>query len=219
LSNLKGVNLATGVQLGSYTPNYSREISTRDSLLFAECIEDQIPDLERDISAPAVEQPSVAAAMGRAHTVHKDIVTINQTIHSTPSRTLFGIIYYRTQVTHSRIMIAGEAAEQTETKKTLVFHPASWFRRLGMRYGFNAVASYQQGCWQCNLRPVHVVPDDALIFRFCELGNIEAVREMITRGDASIYDTDSRGWSLLHVSRELSLGALGGGGSENRISR
>lgn len=54
--------------------------------------------------------------------------------------------------------------------------------------------------WQYSISPVCVRPDDSLIFRFCELGNTEAVRELFIRGEASLHDINTDGMTLLHVS-------------------
>ncbi|KAJ0418889.1 nucleoside phosphorylase domain-containing protein [Aspergillus carlsbadensis] len=140
------------------------------------------------------------AIMHEADAPHREIVTGNQLIQSTPYKTFFGTFYYRAQAIQKRVAVEDESSEHTEIKRTIIFHPASWFRRLGVHYGFNAFANYQRQSWQYGLRPVHVIPDDSLVFRFCETGNVDAVREMLIHGEASIYDADTRGWTLLHVS-------------------
>jgi hypothetical protein len=174
--------------------------AVHDLPVFSHSLDEPIKQLRGDNTAPPLQRSVASAAIAGGETVQREMVTGNQLILSTPYRTFFGTVYYRTQVIQKQFAVDDETAEQRETKKTIVFYPASWFRRLGMRYGFNAMASYRHGSWQYGLRPVHAVPDNSLILRFCETGNVDAVREMFISGQASIYDTNSRGWSLLHVS-------------------
>ena len=57
--------------------------------------------------------------------------------------------------------------------------------------------------WQRNFRPIRVVPDHATIFGACRQGNIQKVIELLQSREATIYDTDSCGSSLLHVSMSV----------------
>ena len=50
------------------------------------------------------------------------------------------------------------------------------------------------------LKTFRPVPDDALIFEFCRQGNASAVMSLLSGGHASIRDTDSHGFTPLHVS-------------------
>jgi hypothetical protein len=44
------------------------------------------------------------------------------------------------------------------------------------------------------------VSDDSLIFESCKLGNIDGVRLLLDKGEASTWDTNSQGRTPLHVS-------------------
>jgi hypothetical protein len=57
----------------------------------------------------------------------------------------------------------------------------------------------QEG-WKFALEPIRAVEDDAIIFTFCQHNNLEGVRELFSRGEASVLDVDSKGWRPLHVS-------------------
>lgn len=48
-------------------------------------------------------------------------------------------------------------------------------------------------------RHFNVRPYDALIFELCSIGDIEGVKRLFRRGDASPFDTDPDGWTPLHV--------------------
>ena len=46
----------------------------------------------------------------------------------------------------------------------------------------------------------HPVPDAALIFEFCQEGNMAGARSLLSRGEASVRDIDSLGRTPLYVS-------------------
>ena len=91
--------------------------------------------------------------------------------------------------------------DQGEHETSYTVYPAEWLIRLGIRYGFRLRfgSSATQG-WQTTLKSFSPVPDDALIFEFCRQGNTSAVKELLSGGYASVRDTDSRGYTPLHVS-------------------
>jgi hypothetical protein len=52
---------------------------------------------------------------------------------------------------------------------------------------------------------VQIIDDDATIFKLCATGQYDEVNRLLTRGDASIVDVNSRGETLLHVSVILAV--------------
>ena len=91
--------------------------------------------------------------------------------------------------------------DQYEHKMSYTIYPAPWLVRLGVHYGlhFGVLSSPTQG-WKNTINTFCPVPDDALIFEFCRQGNVPAVRNLLSAGHASVRDTDSRGYTPLHVS-------------------
>ena len=90
--------------------------------------------------------------------------------------------------------------DQHEYKTSYTISPAPWLVRLGFHYGLHlGFLSFTQGL-KTTLQTFCPVPDDALIFEFCKEGNVSAVRRLFSRGHASVRDTDSRGYTPLHVS-------------------
>ena len=89
--------------------------------------------------------------------------------------------------------------KQYETSYTIF--PAQWLVRLGVQYGFHLdfLTSSTRG-WKNSLNTFCPVPDDALIFEFCQQGNVSAVRNLLSGGRASVRDTNSQGYTPLHVS-------------------
>lgn len=57
--------------------------------------------------------------------------------------------------------------------------------------------------WQVSLGPFRAIADDSLIFDFSKAGNIEMVQLLFNRREASVLDTNSKGWTPLHVSNDL----------------
>ena len=91
--------------------------------------------------------------------------------------------------------------DQYENETSYTIYPAAWLIRLGVQYGLNFrfLSSSTQG-WKTTLKAFCPVPDDALIFEFCKEGNVPAVRSLLSRGHASVRDTNSQGYTPLHVS-------------------
>ncbi|KAL3462753.1 nucleoside phosphorylase domain-containing protein [Aspergillus heterothallicus] len=122
-----------------------------------------------------------------------------ETFSSKPRETMFGTIRFQTQITEHIVDFGDEKASQTETQTSFIFHPAPWLMRFGLRYGLKAMAINHHRAWRYSIQPICAVPDDSLIFVFCARGNVDAVRELLSRREASVSDMDTRGWTPLHV--------------------
>ena len=90
--------------------------------------------------------------------------------------------------------------DQHEYKTSYTISPASWLVRLGIDYGLQLSFVSSSRGWKNTLNSFCTVPDDALIFEFCKQGNIPAVRTLLSGGHASVRDTNSEGYTPLHVS-------------------
>lgn len=110
-----------------------------------------------------------------------------------------GTIWVRTSTLHVEpgLTISGGKFEITTS---FIFYPASWLARIGFHYGVEASLHDSTAGWRFNFSPVRAVPDDSLIFELCGMGEVSAVELLLQRGDASIRDTNSKGWTPLHVS-------------------
>lgn len=97
--------------------------------------------------------------------------------------------------------IWGYDQDQQETETTYTLYPASWLIRFGLHYGLRLRSLLSStNPWKTTLEPIRPVPDDALIFDLCRTGNVAAVQQLLSRGEASIRDVDSQGYTPLHVS-------------------
>jgi len=91
--------------------------------------------------------------------------------------------------------------DKYEHETSYTVSPATWLISLGVHHGLHlrCFLSSTQG-WKNTLKTICPVPDDALIFDFCKAGNVPAVRRLLSGGLASVRDTDSGGYTPLHVS-------------------
>ncbi|PGH01877.1 hypothetical protein AJ80_08949 [Polytolypa hystricis UAMH7299] len=87
-----------------------------------------------------------------------------------------------------------------ESLNTVIFHPAVWLRRFGLKYGLQLTSAYVQKRWKYMFEPFRAVPYDALIFKFCTDRKLGAVRELLSRGEVSVRDTGPDGWTPLHCA-------------------
>lgn len=103
-----------------------------------------------------------------------------------------------------------DGPDQCERESTYTIYPAAWLVWLGIRCGLRLgfQSSPIQG-WKSTLNTFRPVPDDALIFKFCKDGNLPAVRTLLLEGQASVRDTDSWGWTPLHVSPFMMVAETG----------
>lgn len=95
----------------------------------------------------------------------------------------------------------GDENEKQTSQIRLVIRPALWLERFGIKYGLQATVYQSPGHWKHNLNTFRAVPDDSLIFDYCKIGNIESVRQLLSKGEASTWDTNSKGRTPLHVSQ------------------
>jgi hypothetical protein len=112
---------------------------------------------------------------------------------------LFGTIWLRT--TSVRLdSSSGKKGKKVDAVSSFTFFPSYWLTKLGLNCGIEANVFTTPTGWQFNLNPIRAVPDDSPIFSACRKGNLSAVRFLLTEGKASVKDTDSKGWTPLHVS-------------------
>lgn len=122
-------------------------------------------------------------------------------------RNLFGTFHISSeiyQVSGSFDNDSEDFGESDFVRKTSVcIHPASWLIRLGINFGTKFESQINTHDWKYRLDSFRAVPDDSDIFRACRRGDIEGVKELLSLGKASVWDTNSVGWTPLHVSISL----------------
>jgi hypothetical protein len=156
-----------------------------------------------NITNPFLREVLVSAVAGTIKnnsTAFKKNSKKSRRFHNSLTRFRFGTIISQTQTVKHSMTIDDENSTQYETKTSFIFYPASWLMSIGFKYGIEATATNSNTGWQFHILSVRAVQDDSLIFRFCESGNVDAVRELFEGGHASVVDINSDGWRPLHVS-------------------
>ena len=113
---------------------------------------------------------------------------------------VFGTIYVQSRMSKLKSRYS-ENHYQYEHETSFTLSPAWWLVKVGFTYvpRFSLLSSTVQG-WKHTLNGFRSVPDNALIFEFCEAGNLSGVQALLARGEASVKDIDSTGKTALHVS-------------------
>ncbi|TGO49939.1 hypothetical protein BOTNAR_0411g00070 [Botryotinia narcissicola] len=89
-----------------------------------------------------------------------------------------------------------------EAESQLIVYPSKWLTKIGIAYGVKLSVLASRGC-QYSFQPFRAVPESALIFEFCRSGNLDGIRTLLSRGDASPHDRDPLGrtplwYAVLH---------------------
>ena len=122
------------------------------------------------------------------------------------SKHIFGIMYvvrktFSLQSCQPDKLPATLEACQYIHQTSFAFHPAWWLIKLGFNYGLRLGLDSSYYCrWKSTVEIARAVPDDALLFEFCRKGNLDGVRSLLSRGEASVRDVDSHGRTALFVS-------------------
>lgn len=174
--------------------NLSHEISTDQLSSGSELISsdnEQILQNEKAaLAAPAVKRP-----LQMSSRVTKVFTT----------KTVLGTIYVKSAVRNSCEAFSHHDHNITHSiesyhETSFILHPAEWLVWLGMKTGLSGTISKSTQGWKNTLRAFYVIPDNSLIFEFCRSGNIDGIRSLLARGDASVWDKNSIGETPLHVS-------------------
>lgn len=119
--------------------------------------------------------------------------------HQSTARSLLGTFVFRSQTVIISLDFEDDSTAHFQTTVTFMFHPASWILRWRLSDGIAAAIKYSTKGWDYNVSPVRAVPDDSLIFDACKKGNLETVRLLFDRNEASVLDSDSDGLRPLNV--------------------
>ena len=126
--------------------------------------------------------------------------TRNPTSHDVTKRIWigFGWYYYRSRIRSGRPSrhegLDPQDDEHEEVERS--YFPAPWFYSRGFSFHSSCIL----GAWQYNLRPIRIIPKSAPVFEACRTGDLQKVMKLLEDREATIYDTDSDGYTPLHVS-------------------
>ena len=118
------------------------------------------------------------------------------------SEHLFGTFYVENETFTLRSCRSDELDMRHYMYQTsFAFTPALWLIKLGFNYAIRLeIERSDFRGWKHKMEIARPVPDVALIFEFCEEGNMAGVRSLLSRGEASVRDVDSLGRTPLYVS-------------------
>jgi hypothetical protein len=161
-------------------------------------------DPQRDIEKGT---PTTMPPLLRKRSKRRYLLGTYTSITNTP----FGALYfinrkYKVKVGSSETLRSD--GDHYEYESHFVLHPAQWLLRWGVSFGVDMAITKSIHGWKNNIRTFRAVPDNSLIFDFCKTGNTMGVKSLLARGDASPWDTNSLGWTPLHVSLSLRLSSL-----------
>lgn len=120
--------------------------------------------------------------------------------------TIFGVISVRwaEKLLHydrGEEMAEWTGEDQTESQTWIMIRPAAWCRIFGIKHDLHlSLQSSAIFGWKHSLQSFRLVNDDAPILHLCMKGDMFGVRQLLCKGEASVYDIDSRGMTALHVS-------------------
>ncbi|KAM0157903.1 hypothetical protein ACHAQE_002158 [Botrytis cinerea] len=120
----------------------------------------------------------------------------------------FSNIWSVSQRVQEQIVHSSGTRDRVEAESQIIVYPSKWLVNIGMAYGVKLSVLASRG-WQYSFQPFRAVPESALIFEFCRTGNLDGVRTLLSRGDASPYDRDPSGktplwYAVLHHQLEIS---------------
>ena len=173
--------------------NAINELIKKDTLLYPQSYGDDDEYLRDDVEALEPEFASSNKGSNEARITH----------HVSAKETMFGTVWLRTSTIKENPQHKTSKSPYIVT--SFVYYPSLWLARFGLSYGVEASLSTCSKGWQFYVNPVRAVPDDSLIFEFARNGNLHGIKSLIQRGDASVQDTSSKGWTPLHVSILVSV--------------
>lgn len=160
-------------------------------------------DSTAEATAEPKHEPNIAPKNRRAKFLEEKFFHGS---YASITHTFFGTMYISTNMFHIEDSIltgedeAANPTTSTLTETNFAFFPARWLVWWGLKYVFRFTMSKDSSVWKNTLRTFYAVPDNSLVFQFCEKGNVDAVKTLFASGQASPWDTNSKGWTPLHVS-------------------
>jgi hypothetical protein len=159
------------------------------------CADGEI-DIEKGTDSSVIRGLGSRSLVRRKRLISNDMVV---------KRTLFGTIYIHSkksvlESSQHASATRGSQGTREEFESTYGFRPADWLLAWNLNLGGEFILRRSSQGWKNSIRTFRAVGDDHDMFRFCREGNIDGVRTLLSRGDASPWDINTHGWTPLHVN-------------------
>jgi hypothetical protein len=123
-------------------------------------------------------------------------------VKTSSRRNIFGTIRVTTTITTTIKRRLNSTCDSCQKVHTIfILHPSPWLQNCGWRQGLSMEVSRSSCSLDCGLTCYRAVLDDAPVFEYCRIGNVKAIQELFDEGLASPWDTNSRGFTPLFVSK------------------
>jgi hypothetical protein len=93
---------------------------------------------------------------------------------------------------------SSEIHETSETENVITVYPKATSRFFGITHGMLLSAQATSG-WQYSIQTFRAVEESALVFEFCREGNLDGLKSLFRRGEASPWDRGPEGQTPLLV--------------------
>lgn len=92
-----------------------------------------------------------------------------------------------------------EVNKQRQIETSISIHPKPWLLGRGFALSYSTSGNSWIPQFGFQFRHYNIRSEEALVFEFCSFGNLEGLKSLLRRGDASPFDCDLEGWTPLHV--------------------
>jgi hypothetical protein len=149
------------------------------------------------------------SSQGLGFTTHRSFDFQSRECQSSQSQKYNMVIPFVSILAQSRTYVvrtvrSSEVCETSESRVRCVVYPNAGGRLLGMSRGILVSTTSSSG-WQYTIQPFRAVAENSLIFEFCRTGNLEGVRTLFERREASPWDRDPSGQTPLWVRKSKHL--------------
>ncbi|KUJ18612.1 uncharacterized protein LY89DRAFT_667688 [Mollisia scopiformis] len=158
---------------------------------------DKTPNSENEDTDAAINHNSDTSSLDLIHSGSKRRASQSRICQRTSATgVVLGTIWLRT----TSVQVNSHTGKSVDIVSSFTFSPSWWLTKVGVKYGVEANLFATATGWQFNFNPIRAVPDDSPIFNACRKGNLSTVRFLLSEGDASVRDTNSKGWTPLHFA-------------------
>ncbi|TEY71740.1 hypothetical protein BOTCAL_0087g00070 [Botryotinia calthae] len=124
--------------------------------------------------------------------------SVSKSVNQHKTNFLLGTFNFRTISTTNRYNDDNgtDDADNSTTTKTFLIEFLMGFTTCRKGFRFTTTSTFDRYA----LDVVRRRPNDSEIFELCGYGNVQAVKRLLDRGEASIHDVSEQGESLLHIA-------------------